>query len=218
MRRPSQALLPQGTSRRHAPGWACCAVLLVLVAGCSGNKGDGGPRFSPSEAAREAMATYDANKDGSLDGKELDSCPALRSALSRIDKNNDGRLSAEEITERLTFLRSQEAQSGVSVEVRLDGRPLAGATVTLVPEKFMGAGFKPLSVVTDEAGSGILKVEGGTDLAPLGYYRVEVTKKSGGRDLVPAKYNSSTTLGHEISPDVQGRGSGANVNLLLTSR
>jgi hypothetical protein len=208
----------RATRRMSAPGWAFPGVLVLVAVGCSGGKGDA-PKITPGDAAREAMAAYDMNQDGALDAKELRSCPALQSALKRIDKDNDGRLSAEEITDRLTFLRSQEPQSGVSVEVMLDGRQLSGATVTLVPEKFMGASFKPLSVVTDEAGSGIVTLEGGSDLAPLGYYRVEVSKKNpGGREIVPARYNTKTTLGHEISPDVEGRGSAANISLRLKSK
>ena len=194
--------------------------VVLLVAGCSGS-GSGGPQVSPREVARAAVAEYDANKDGALDATELQRCPALQGALKRIDKNNDGRLSAEEITDRLTFLRDGTPQSGVSVEVTLDGRALAGATVTLVPEKFMGASFKPLSAVTDEAGAGILKAKGSGDdvMAPLGYYRVEVSKKNPrGQEIIPDKYNMKTVLGYEISQDVEGRGSAATVRLKLTSR
>jgi hypothetical protein len=216
---PARGCAGRAMRRMRAPGWIIPGVLVLVAVGCSGGGKGGGPRISPRDAASAAMAAYDTNKDGALDAKELESCPALQSALKRIDKNNDGRLSAEEITDRLTFLRSQEAQSGVSVEVTFDGRPLSGATVTLVPEKFMGASFKPLSVVTDEAGSGIVTLEGGSDLAPLGYYRVEVSKKNTkGQESIPARYNTKTVLGYEISPDVEGRGSSANVSLRLTSR
>src|SRR5262245_61001120 len=149
---PARVHAVRATRRLAAPRWAFLGALVLVAVGCSGSGKDaGGPRFSPSDAAREALAAYDTNKDGALDAKELEGAPTLRSALRRIDKNNDGVLGADEITDRLTFLRSQEAQSGVSVEVMLDGRQLSGATVTLVPEKFMGASFKPLSVVTDEA-------------------------------------------------------------------
>jgi hypothetical protein len=204
-----------------AAGRVFLGGLLLVAAGCSrGGKGDGAPQLSPRDAAREAMAAYDTNKDGALDAKELEGCPALRSAVKRIDKNTDGRLSAEEITDRLTFLQHADPQYGVAVEATLDGRGLPGATVTLVPEKFMGASFKRLSAVTDEGGTGILKAEGASDdTAPLGYYRVEVSKKGArGQEILPAKYNTNTVLGYEISPDAEGRGSTITIRLRLTSR
>jgi hypothetical protein len=192
---------------------------VLLAAGCSGGA-PAGPQVSPREAARAALAEYDANQDGALDAKELERCPALRSALKRIDKNNDGRLTADEIADRLTFLRQEGMLTGISVEVTLDGRPLSGATVTLVPEKFMGPSSKPASAVTDEIGAGVLKGEGPSEEAvPLGYYRVEVSKKNAqGQEMIPARYNTNTVLGQEIAPDAEGRGVFSTVRLALTSR
>lgn len=209
-----------GAGRRGptAPRSALLAGLVLLAAGCSG--GSQGPApISPRDAASQALAEYDANKDGALDAKELEACPALRDALKRVDKDGDGRLTADEIVERLTFFREQESQSDVNVEVLLDGRPLAGATVTLVPEKFMGPSAKSASTVTDEAGAGYFKTEG-TDFiqVPLGYYRVQVSKNAQGREVVPAKYNAQTTLGYEVSPDAQGRGTAHTIRLRLTGR
>jgi EF hand len=193
--------------------------LVLLAAGCSGG-GSGGPQVSPREAARAALAEYDANQDGALDAKELERCPALWSALKRIDKNNDGRLTADEIADRLTFLRRQEALTGIGVEVSLDGRPLSGATVTLEPEKFMGPSFKPVSAVTDEIGTGTLQGGGPSEEAvPLGYYRVLVSKKNArGEEMIPARYNTKTVLGQEIAPDAEGRRGFSTVRLPLTSR
>ena len=97
--------------------------------------------------------------------------------------------------------------AGISVEVTLDGHPLAGATVTLVPEKFMGPAFKPVSAVTDDWGAGSLKGEGADeDSVPPGYYRTLVSKKNAqGQETIPAKYNTATVLGQEIAPDAEGR-------------
>lgn len=199
-------------------GRALCALvlgsLLLLVAGCSG----GGPgEINPRASADQAMAECDANKDGVLDAKELDACPGLKSGMKRVDKNNDGKLSGDEISERLGFLQQAEAAYGIGLEVTLDGSPLSGATVTLVPEKFMGPNFKKVTAVTDAAGGGILKTEGATDDGiAMGYYRVEVSKKGpGGQESIPAKYNSKTVLGQEICPDVEGRGSSLTVRLAL---
>src|SRR5262249_18714977 len=151
-----------------------------------------------------ALAEYDTNKDGALDAKELEACPALLSALKKIDKNNDGRLTADEIADRLTYFQQPGMQQDVSVEVTLDGQPLAGATVTLVPEKFMGPSTRPASAVTDEAGTGTFRIEGSGDPVAPGYYRVQVSKNVGGRETVPAKYNAQTVLGQEVVPAAEG--------------
>src|SRR5262249_6931088 len=156
---------------------------------------------------------------GALDAKELEACPGLLSGLKRADKDGDGRLTADEIAERLTLFQQQGMLADVSVEVTLDNKPLVGATVTLVPEKFMGPSIKSASTVTDEMGTGYFKTEG-TDFVQVafGYYSVQVSKNVGGKEIVPAKYNTKTTLGQEIAPDVQGRGSASAVRLRLTSR
>jgi hypothetical protein len=196
------------------------AGALLLAAGCSGSSSGGAlvaPKVSPRDAAAQALAEYDANKDGALDAKELEACPGLRAALKRADKNGDGRLTADEIADRLAFFQEQGMLMEVGVEVTLDGQPLAGATVTLVPEKFMGPSVKPASVVTDEAGTGTLKTEGaGEGTVACGYYRVQVSKNVQGREVVPARYNTKTVLGHEVSPDVGGRGSTSTLKLRLS--
>jgi hypothetical protein len=194
---------------------------VLLTSGCSGGPGGGpgGAQVSPRDAANQALAEYDANKDGALDAKELEACPGLLSALKRVDKNNDGRLSADEIADRLAFFQLQGTQMDVTAEVTLDGRPLAGATVTLVPEKFMGPSVKSASAVTDESGTAVLKTEGSGEVSvACGYYRVQVSKNVQGREVVPAKYNTKTVLGQEVSPDAQGRGSANTLRLRLTSR
>jgi hypothetical protein len=192
--------------------------LVLLAVGCSSNNSVD-PGNSPREVANQALSQYDLNKDGVLDAKELEACPGLRSALPRIDKNNDGLLSADEIADRLAFLQREGAQEGIGVEVTLDGRPLSGATVTLVPEKFQGPSFKPAAAVTDAVGTGMLRIESPGDPIPLGFYRVEISKKNAkGQEMVPAKYNTKTTLGQEIAPDAEGRGSTLTVRFRLTSK
>src|SRR5262245_19135171 len=205
------------TPRAVASRWLILGALVLLTAGCS--RGGSAPvQISPRDAANQALAEYDTNKDGCLDAKELEACPGLMSALKRTDKDNDNRLSADEIAERLAFFQEQGMQADVSVEVLLDSRPLVGATVTLVPEKFMGPSIKPASTVTDELGTGYFKTEGSDYVqVAFGYYRVQVSKNAGGRETVPAKYNTQTILGQEIAPDVGGRGTSNTIRLRLTS-
>jgi EF hand len=218
MRRPSRPpSAPTSRTGSRAARLTLLAALVLLAAGCSGG-GKAGVQVSPRDGANQALAEYDTNKDGFLDAKELEACPALLAALKRIDKDGDGKLSADEIAERLTFFQQQDTQPDVSVEVTLDNRPLVGATVTLVPEKFMGPAAKSATAVTDEEGTGFFKTEG-TDYVqvPCGYYKVQVSKNTQGRGGVPAKYNAQTTLGYEVSPDVGGRGSSATLRLRLKS-
>ena len=196
--------------------------LLLLGAACSG-KGPKIPSPSPSDAAGQALAEYDANKDGALDAKELEQCPALKDARKRgMDKNNDGRLTADEIKDRLSIFQSEGMLGSLLVEVRFDGHPLGSATVTLTPERFLGPSFKPATGTTDASGSAILQVEGlEKGVVPYGYYRVEVSKKSaGGKELVPARYNTKTTLGHEVAPAraLDRRGEDDTLRLALTSK
>ncbi|HKB04080.1 MAG TPA: EF-hand domain-containing protein [Gemmataceae bacterium] len=199
--------------------WAMLTGLALLAAGCSGGGDQKVPTISPRDAANQALAEYDTNKDGALDAKELEACPAMLGALKRLDKDGDGRVTADEIADRLTFFKEQGALSDVSVELMFDGRPVQGATVTLVPEKFMGSAAKSASAVTDEMGAGYFKTEGSEYVqVPLGYYRVQVSKNTQGRETIPSKYNAQTVLGYEVSPDVEGRGTGNTLRLRLTSR
>jgi EF hand len=205
-------------ARTHVPRWVFVAGLALLTTGCSGSD-PGVAQISPRDAANQALTDYDANKDGALDAKELEACPGLLTDLKRVDQNADGRLTADEIADRLSFFQQQGMQSDVAAEVSLDGRPLGGATVTLIPEQFMGASVKSASTVTDETGSGYFKIEGSEYVqVAYGYYRVQVSKNAQGREMVPAKYNAKTVLGHEIAPDVEGRGTSSTVRLRLTSR
>ena len=206
-------------SRLPAPRWVSLGGLVLLAAGCSGGGDPTAPKVSAPDAANQALAEYDANKDGALDPKELEACPGLQGALKRADKNNDGRLSADEVADRLAYFQQSGMQMDVTVEVALDGWPLAGATVTLVPEKLMGSSVKPASAVTDEAGSGLFKTEG-EGVAPIapGYYRLQVSKHVQGGELIPPKYNTQTVLGQEIVPDAEGRGTSCTVRLRLTRR
>jgi len=189
--------------------------LVLLAVGCSG-RGAGPERVAPTDAGKQALDDYDTNKDGFLDAKELEACPSLRMALKKIDKDNDGKLSPNEIADRLAYFQQSGMQLNVTVDVQLDGRPLGGATVTLVPEKFMGPATKPATATTDEGGIGEFRIEGsGAPVAP-GYYRVKVSKNVGGREIVPAKYNEQTTLGQEVVPEGAGRGSMLTVRLRLS--
>jgi hypothetical protein len=195
-------------------GWA-----LIFVAGCGfGARRIAAPAFAPEEAGQLALAEYDINKDGFLDAKELERCPALKSCLKALDKDKDGRLSAAEIADRIAFYRdSRVALLSIGCHITLDGNPLAGATVTLLPEKFLGPSLRPASGVSNNAGSVTFRTEG--EQLPgvqLGLYRVVVSKKNGaGKETIPEKYNAQTNLGLEVAPGHRG---GDGLRLRLTSK
>lgn len=182
----------------------------ALAAGCSGQPPLEEPKFSPAEAAQQAMQQYDKNHDGQLDAKELEKCPALLGLLHELDgteekssQHKDGVLRADEIQNRLEqYQAAHAALVGVNCRVYLDGQPFEGASVTLVPEEFMGPSFKPARGVSDAQGVVRLVTEGhDVPGVALGYYRIEVSKKDAGEhEMLPAQYNRSTILGRELSP------------------
>lgn len=167
------------------------------------------PLLSPQEAARDAMAQLDANKDGVLDAKELDRCPAFKKAWKRFDRNQDGKLSVEEIEERFTLYKdSRIGLFETIVKVTLDGTPLAGAMVTLEPESFLGPAIKAASGTTDERGAARMQMTGeDRPGCHFGLYRVRISLKDGaGKELLASKYNELSTLGMEVAPDLRGSG------------
>jgi hypothetical protein len=191
--------------------------LVILAAGCARGGPMARPQFSPEDATAAAMAEYDANKDGALDAKEVEKCPALREGMKQgLDKNKDGRVTPDELTQRLQMFLEDEIGS-VFVQAYLDGAPLEGATVTLTPEKFMGPSFKPATGTTQSTGTTMLQIDGQAAV-PYGYYRIEVSKKDvGGKEMIPARYNTQTTLGHEVASSraLNRRGGGVEDNQVL---
>jgi len=183
------------------------ALLGVLVAGCSsGPSALRPPELDPAAAAEEALSMYDTNQDGKLDSEELKSCPGLLAAIKSYDVDNDGMISQEEIAARLAkFVERGIALSRLSATVKLDKRPLAEATIRLVPEPYLGEEIMVATGTTRGRGSasmavpdadlpenqkGIRGIHGGT-------YRVEITHPS---VEIPEKYNTQTTLGYETTP------------------
>ena len=182
-------------------GGARLVVLSILLSGCS-------PRLTTpavdSAASEAAITEYDGDGDGAIGGQELTQVPALKSALQQIDSNGDGQITADEIKARIGAWRdSRIALTQLLLSVRLDGRPLPGAQVTIVPEKFLGPAVKPAQGKTDERGMVNLKISDERDESGvhLGFYRIEVSKKSGEKETIPERYNSQSILGIEVAPD-----------------
>jgi hypothetical protein len=184
---------------------AAVGGLLVVAAGCMRSTGRiYPPNIDAAAAGKQAIDQFDANKDGVLDAQELEKAPGLLAGLKRIDANADGRINADEIT--ACIRKWQETRTGrttISVRVKRADAPLEGATVTLMPEKFLGTDIKTATGTTDSHGVTIptVPVEPGEPPGvACGFYRVEITKS--GVDI-PAEYNTATKLGAEVAPDAE---------------
>jgi len=190
----------------HIASWwwvskACATLLPVILATLAAGCGNGtvpAPRYDPEAMARAAMAEYDANGDGKLDAGELENCPALKSALPSIGKNK-AFLTEEDIAERLReFQQSKIGLQRTRCKVTRDGSPMPGVTIRFVPEKFMADVVKPGSGLTDAHGNVNVAVEGEQGMG-LGYYRIEASLvDGGGKETLPARFNTNTKLGHEV--------------------
>lgn len=189
-------------------------VTLGMTGGCE-NRAERvhPPAIDASAAGRDAIAHYDANQDGAISGEELEEAPALKAALKQLDTDGNRQLIAGEITARIVqWQKSRLGLTTVRCMVRLDGKPLSDATVTLAPERFLGPNVQPATGKTDASGAASLSVAsppepGLLGVAP-GFYRVEISKKAGAMETVPAKYNTQTTLGLEVALDADALADG----------
>jgi hypothetical protein len=196
-----------------------CAVLfcvaaafsLAVVAGCD----RGAKRIvpakvaNPAKAAEEAMKMYDANQDGKLDAQELKQI----SALAQLAK--DGAVTADLIEKQL----KEWAQGAIGrvqwgVVIVHNGKPIVGADVKFVPEKFMGENYPVPTGKTNNIGFASMSVQvsalGEPKGIPLGFYRLEVTKDG---ESIPAKYNTESTISLGVFTGQAG-GGGPTFNLV----
>jgi len=195
--------------------FARCVTVLVCLAvvvgwGCSRRPARlHPPGIDASAAGALAMKQYDTDGDGKVSGEELEKAPSLKQALGNLDLNGDGAVSASEVTARIkNWQETKLGRMTLSCTVNKGGEPLEGATVTFEPEKFLGDEIQPASGVTDPFGMVSVSVpttgrEDPPGIAP-GLYLIRITKE--GVDI-PAKFNTETVLGQEISldaADIQG--------------
>ena len=197
----------QGKTRLRVAA-VCVAVLMVfglMVFGCSGRPGRlKAPEIDAEDAGNKAMAQYDTNGDGAVGGGELQKAPSLAAAFGRLDTDGNGRVSGEEVAARVRFWAARKlGRISTQCLITRNGQPLEGVTVTYEPEEFLSGSISGGSGVTNKQGLAVISVPGVTSPGvPCGLYLVKVTKLEGGRETIPAKYNSETILGREISPYV----------------
>jgi hypothetical protein len=182
-------------------------ITVAAVLGCSGGPTPVKvPPIQAEEAADAAFSLYDKDGDGLLKKEELSDCPAFQDAMkNNIDKNKDRQLSKDELVGRLsTWVNGGVGASFFSCRVTSRGRPLVGAQVKLIPEAFFGGVIQPAVGTTDRTGRALMSIDPSNlpeDLQNLravqqGHYRVEITHQNA---KIPAKYNTETTLGVEVS-------------------
>jgi hypothetical protein len=183
------------------------ALLGLALAGCTGGPAEiATPEWDPATATQRALADYDSNVDQKLSREELKKSPGLLSAIDRFDQDRDGAISADELTSKLHEIRQQDAAVvTITCIVTRNSQPLEGATVTFVPEAFMGEDTKPATGITDRSGTTFPSIadeelpeeyRGRVRGVHCGVFRVVVTHPS---LPVPAKYNTQTTLGRIVS-------------------
>ncbi len=194
------ASMSRGMSQnlRLGAGWLALAVL----SGCGGSVNRiEAPVVNPADAGAQAMTDYDTNHDGVIAGAELDAVPSLKQALPKIE---GGRVTADSIADRIKGW-GPTALMQVQARVTMDGKPLADAEVKFIPEKFVGPNVAPAQGKTDATGVAVISGPGieknGFKYTGVnsGFYRIEVTKLEGGKQIVPERYNTKSTLGTEVA-------------------
>jgi hypothetical protein len=180
------------------------ALSIFLLGGCGGLTSTGVelPNVDARSAAAEAMRQYDKDGDGHLNDAELTTCPAIYNVRQRYDKDGNGQVSEEEVAQRLEQIYSTgTGLLEVRCSVTRGGRPLAGATVRLVPEAFLGDAVQPASGTTDSSGLAMPGISAdklpenlrSAQLMQVGIYRVEIEHPA----ITPS---SSKPLGFEVDP------------------
>lgn len=186
------------------------ATLLAGMAGCGGGPSRvTAPSISASGAASKAMTEYDKDGDGFIAGAELDAAASLKAAMATLDLDKDGKVSADEIEQRIeTWQATKLGLMSITCRVTLDGKGVDGATVTFEPETFLGDNVKQGEGFTSGGGLATVSIlkenRPSPDYPPglqFGFYKVKVSKKTNGTETIPAKYNTETTLGQQISND-----------------
>lgn len=166
----------------------------------------------------KAILFFDTNKDGKLSGRELNQCPGLKAAAAKVNPNGEDGITAKMISDRIKkWQKSKLGRMMIFCTVTRKGKPLAGAEVRFVPEKFLGLNDDKWIATgkTDQNGTAMPSIpttgkrSNPPGLAP-GFYRVEVTKPG---EKIPAKYNTRTIFGQEIANDAKGIQEGIKFDL-----
>jgi hypothetical protein len=203
---------------RPIPIMAGCSLAMLLI-GCSRNKPTGVdiPDWNPAGLASTILEKLDKNGDSFVDKGELAEAPGLSSGTRFIDKDGDGQLGREELEARFAMYRDRRVgQKAQELRITHNGRPLVGAEVRLVPEFFLDGIIEPATGTT--IFEGMVRPTIADQQAALmnpGYYRVEVTSPS---VALPAKFNTATIVGVEVSPFADEPASAGKIEIQLRDK
>ena len=185
-----------------------CLVGCSCIAGCSrGPARLEQPGFDALAISGALLEAHDADGDGLLSEEELRHCPGILKAIEKFDSGGDGNVSREEISARVAYWgEGRVALMRFEPLLTLDGEPLAGARVELVPEPALARTIKPASGISSQSGYVELLIAP-ENLPPdtpykglhMGLYKVKVTHPD---HEIPAKYNTETELGQEVARDL----------------
>jgi hypothetical protein len=211
--------------RRSLSASFLLVTLLAVVCSCRyGRAPVRQPSIDASSAGKLAMEQYDTNDDGKVAGDELEKAPALKGALMLVDTDGDKGVTADEVAARVKAWKAmQTALTSVRCHVTLNGQPLADAQVVFEPEPFLGESIKTATGKTNQLGDASPSI--GREELPspnipggvhFGLYKVRISKVVSGKETVPARYNTETVLGQEVSYDDPGMKSN-NVAFALKS-
>ena len=182
--------------------WFMWTMLPVLLTGCHRGPGVKIPAYDPQQAAQQAVETMDSNSDQLLSRDELAASPGLLSNLASIDQDADQQLSAAEIEQRVArYTDMGVGAMSVQCLVYWSGQPLVGAEISFVPETFMTDTVKLGKGRTRNDGSAALVTEDRFPGLSPGLYRVVISKMQSGQETIPARYNTATELGYEVTLD-----------------
>jgi hypothetical protein len=184
--------------------------MLAALAGCSGGPSRvQAPSISASGAASEAMTAYDKDGDGFIAGAELDAATGIKAAMATLDLDKDGKASEAEIEQRIeSWQATGLGVMSIACRVTLDGKAVDEATVTFEPEPFLGTEVKQGVGTTRGGGMANVSVlkenRPAADYPPgmqFGLFKVKISKQAGGKETIPAKYNTESVLGQQVSTD-----------------
>ena len=178
-----------------------CALLPAIVTGCRrGPPSIKIPSYDPPRVAQRAIDAMDANGDQLLSREELASSPGLLAILRTADQDGDEQLSAAEIEQRVAgYAQLGMGAQSVMCKVTLRGRPLVGVEVSFVPEDCLADILQAGKGRTRRDGSASLVTENRVPGLSPGLYRVVISMMENGEETIPAKYNTETELGYEVS-------------------
>ena len=186
------------------------ASFACPLAGCSTRPARvPAPRINPAAIVDAVFEKADADHDGRLRASEQQTVPSIAMAAGTLDADGDGAVTREEIVAWLKAVRdSRVAVTSLEVVVTQRGRPLATATVRLVPEPFMGAEVKAAEGVTDAGGvAAVMIPDAKHPGVNCGLYRVEITGAGNDGKPLPERVNTATTLGMAVGVGTPETGS-----------